>query len=76
MHNVATMPFHLALTEALWELGRRLTGVRFIAWVHDLAVCNPDYHLPPMDAPPWNYIARAHSRYRYVAVSDLSAAAV
>ena len=71
MHNVATMPFHLALTEALWDLGYRLTGVRFIAWVHDLAACNPDYRLPPLDSPPWSFIARAHARYGYVAVSDL-----
>jgi len=71
MHNVATMPFHLALTEALWELGQRLTGVRFIAWVHDLAACNSDYRLPPLDSPPWSLIARAHPRYSYVAVSDL-----
>jgi glycosyltransferase involved in cell wall biosynthesis len=71
MHNVATMPFHLTLTEALWELGRKLTGVRFIAWVHDLAACNPDYQLPPLDLPPWSYIARAHARYSYVAVSEL-----
>jgi mannosylglucosylglycerate synthase len=71
MHNVATMPFHLALTEALWDLAEKLTGVRFIAWVHDLAACNPDYQLPPLDAPPWSLIARAHPRYSYVAVSDL-----
>jgi glycosyltransferase involved in cell wall biosynthesis len=71
MHNVATMPFHLALTEALWDLGQRLADVRFIAWVHDLAACNPDYQLPPLDSPPWGFIARAHPRYRYVAVSEL-----
>jgi len=71
MHNVATMPFHLALTEALWELGQRLTGVRFIAWVHDLAACNPDYQIPRLDLPPWSFMARAHARYSYVAVSDL-----
>ena len=71
MHNVTTMPFHLGLTEALWELGSKLTGVRFIAWLHDLAACNPDYQLPPLDTPPWSFIARAHPRYNYVAVSDL-----
>jgi glycosyltransferase involved in cell wall biosynthesis len=71
IHNVATMPFHLALTESLWQLGHKLTGVRFIAWVHDLAACNPDYSLPPLELPPWNLIARAHPRYAYVSVSDL-----
>ena len=70
MHNVATMPFHLALTEALWELAWKLTGVRFIAWVHDLVACNPDYQLPLLDSAPWSYLARAHERYSYVAVSE------
>src|SRR5688500_12013744 len=42
LHNVATMPFHLGLTEALWNIAKRLTSTRFIAWVHDLVACNPD----------------------------------
>src|SRR5688572_9504546 len=32
IHNVATMPFHVGLTEALWNIAKRLTHVRFIAW--------------------------------------------
>jgi glycosyltransferase involved in cell wall biosynthesis len=71
MHNVATMPFHLMLTEALWNMAKRLTTVRFIAWVHDVAACNPDYTLPSIDEWPWNTLKRAHPRYRYVAVSEL-----
>jgi hypothetical protein len=43
MHNLLTMPFHPGLTEALWQLADDLTSVRFLAWVHDLAACNPDY---------------------------------
>src|SRR5688572_5460928 len=42
VHNVMTMPFDLPLTEALARLAADLPKVRFIAWVHDLAVCNPD----------------------------------
>ncbi len=71
IHNVATMPFHLTLTEALWNIAKRLTGGRFIAWVHDLAACNPDYELPSLMEWPWSTLARAHDRYRYVAVSEL-----
>jgi glycosyltransferase involved in cell wall biosynthesis len=71
IHNVATMPFHLALTEALWNLAKRLTSVRFIAWVHDLVACNPDYELPSLTEWPWSALTRAHERYRYVAVSEL-----
>ena len=71
IHNVATMPFHLGLTEALWNLALKLTSVRFIAWIHDLVACNPDYNLPSLETWPWTTLARAHERYRYVAVSDL-----
>jgi glycosyltransferase involved in cell wall biosynthesis len=71
IHNVATMPFHLALTEALWNLAKQLTKVRFVVWLHDLAACNPDYELPSLQEWPWSSLARAHERYRYVAVSEL-----
>ncbi len=71
IHNVATMPFHLGLTEALWNLATRLTSVRFIAWVHDLVALNPDYNLPSLKEWPWSSLARAHERYRYVSVSEL-----
>jgi glycosyltransferase involved in cell wall biosynthesis len=71
IHNVATMPFHLTLTEALWNLANELPEVRFVAWLHDLVACNPDYELPALDAPPWSLLARAHERYRYVAVSEM-----
>lgn len=71
IHNVATMPFHITLTEALWNLAKRLTSVRFVAWIHDLVACNPDYELPQIEEWPWSSLTRAHDRYRYVAVSDL-----
>jgi glycosyltransferase involved in cell wall biosynthesis len=71
IHNVATMPFHIALTEALWNIAKRLTNVRFVAWLHDLVACNPDYDLPLLPEWPWSALTRAHDRYRYVAVSEL-----
>lgn len=71
IHNVATMPFHITLTEALWNIAKRLTSVRFVAWVHDLVACNPDYELPTIEEWPWNSLTRAHDRYRYIAVSEL-----
>lgn len=71
IHNVATMPFHLALTEALWNIAKRLTSVRFIAWLHDIVACNPDYQLPSTTEWPWSALVKAHERYHYVAVSEL-----
>lgn len=67
VHNVMTMPFYPGLTEALRRLADDLPDVRFVAWVHDVAACNPDYP----DAPP--IFRQAHPRFRYVAVSPLRA---
>ena len=67
MHNVATMPFDMALTNALAQLAEELPAVRFIAWVHDIAACNPDL------APVPESLRRAHPRYRHIAVSEMRA---
>ncbi len=67
LHNVLTMPFSPGLTEALWRVMDALPRVRFVAWVHDVAACNPDY---PDTAP---IFSRAHPRCEYVAVSPLRA---
>lgn len=68
VHNVATMHFHLALTEALLDLSRKVSGPRFIAWIHDLAACNPDYQLTDASR---ELVGRSHESYEYVAVSEL-----
>ena len=71
LHNVLTMPFHLAWTSAMWQLAHENPTTRFIAWVHDLAARNVDYALPFRDREPWRLLAMAHPRIEYVAVSDL-----
>ncbi len=68
MHNVVTMHFDMALTEALWALTGELPQVRFIAWTHDVAAANPDYEIP--QEHPWGLLRKAHPRWEYVAVSD------
>jgi glycosyltransferase involved in cell wall biosynthesis len=70
LHNVVAMHFHLALTAALWELAERLHGVRFVAWIHDLAAINPDYPFPHLDREPWSLLTRHHPAVEYVAVSS------
>jgi len=67
IHNVLTMHFHPGLTEALWRAMDELPNVRFVAWVHDVAACNPDY------APVSPIFSRAHPHCEYVAVSPLRA---
>lgn len=67
IHNVATMPFEMALANALAQLADELPAVRFFAWVHDIAACNPDI------APVPELLRRAHPPYRYIAVSELRA---
>ena len=70
LHNVLTMPFHPGLTEALWRVMDELPGVRFTAWVHDVAACNPDYAHLVSQAP---IFSKAHARCEYIAVSPLRA---
>jgi glycosyltransferase involved in cell wall biosynthesis len=67
VHNVMTMPFHPGLTQALATVAGELPRVRFVAWVHDVAACNPDYP----DVPA--ILRKAHPRFEYVAVSPLRA---
>jgi glycosyltransferase involved in cell wall biosynthesis len=67
VHNVLSMPFDLALTEALWRIAESNPQTRWIAWVHDLAACNADY------APAAPILSRASPRFEYVAVSSLRA---
>ncbi len=71
LHNVTTMPFHLPLTAALERVAERLTAVRFVAWIHDLAVGNPDYETATRSEAIRGLLARAHPRYEFVAVSEL-----
>ncbi|MEQ1860675.1 MAG: glycosyltransferase family 4 protein [Chthoniobacteraceae bacterium] len=69
VHNVLTMPFDLPLTNALWRLAEEMPDTRWIAWVHDIAACNPDYD-HPWHKPPWKRLARASPHFTYVAVSE------
>lgn len=65
VHNIMTMPFDRSLTLALAGLPAKLPGVRFVAWTHDVALCNPD--LQPVPAE----LARPFAGFDYVAVSEL-----
>jgi glycosyltransferase involved in cell wall biosynthesis len=44
VHNLMTMPFHIAATQVVAELAEE--GNRVLAWTHDLAGNNQDYALP------------------------------
>jgi len=65
-HNMFTMPFNLAVTQALAAFADR--GMKMIAWTHDLAAANPDYRIPHHRV--FNSIREKHQRVRYVTVSD------
>jgi len=69
VHNLLTMPFNLACTEALRRIAAEENAPRFISWIHDLAACNPDYLLPPRE--PWDLLRRQLPNFEYVAVSEL-----
>jgi mannosylglucosylglycerate synthase len=70
VHNIFTMPFNLAATQVLAELGER--NVKIIAWTHDLAASNPDYNLP--QDRTFDLIRERQRGVRYVAISKARAA--
>lgn len=58
IHNMLTMPFNWAASEALATLSQQMTGVRFVNWVHDV------------DVDPETFAA-LEARIRHVAVSEV-----
>ena len=68
-HNVGTMPFAVELTHALQTLARTHTQTRWICWVHDLALGNPDY--PDTFSCPDQPHANRCTQWEYVAISPL-----
>ncbi|HET6407951.1 MAG TPA: glycosyltransferase family 4 protein [Chthoniobacteraceae bacterium] len=68
-HNVLTMPFDMGLTQALWTIAERNPKPRWIAWVHDVAVANPDYDFP-WHQSPWDLLTRSCPHFSYLAVSS------
>jgi mannosylglucosylglycerate synthase len=70
VHNMFTMPFNLAGTQALSSLAER--GGKTIAWTHDLAASNPDYKIPPHRS--FDLIRERQPGVRYVTISQARAA--
>jgi glycosyltransferase involved in cell wall biosynthesis len=68
-HNLMTMPFNLAATQALIELAE--SGTKILAWTHDLAASNQDYSLPRNSIV--DMVREKHSNIRYIAVSQTRA---
>jgi mannosylglucosylglycerate synthase len=69
-HNLFTMPFNLAATQALLGFAER--GVKTIAWTHDLAAANPDYKIPSCRV--FDLIRKRHPNVKYVTISEARAA--
>jgi glycosyltransferase involved in cell wall biosynthesis len=69
VHNMFTMPFNLAGTQALSSLAER--GRKTIAWTHDLAASNPDYKIPPHRS--FDLIRERQPGVRYVTISQARA---
>ena len=69
VHNVMTMPFHLAATQVVSELAEE--GNRVLAWTHDLAANNQDYSLARNRV--FAMIRERQHGIEYVAVSETRA---
>jgi glycosyltransferase involved in cell wall biosynthesis len=72
MHNVCTRPDVPALTEALRLLPLKIPSARWICWVHDFALTDPDY-AGLENSTHARAFARACEGWEYVAVSELRA---
>ena len=70
VHNIFTMPFNLAATQALSRFAEQ--GIKTIAWTHDLAAVNQDYKIPSDRA--FDLIRERHTRVKYVTISKGRAA--
>ncbi len=71
VHNLLTMPFNLACTEALWEWAGSGRAPRLVHWTHDLGAINPDYHLETeLNREPWNRLTLLAPGFEYVAISE------
>jgi glycosyltransferase involved in cell wall biosynthesis len=70
VHNIFTMHYNLACTQALHDLAPRH---KMIAWTHDLTATNSDFALPNPTQPPWNLMRTSARDVTYVATSDLRA---
>lgn len=73
VHNIFTMHYNLACTQALHDLAPRH---KMIAWTHDLTAANSDFALPNPTQPPWNLMRTSARDVTYVATSDLRAAEI
>jgi glycosyltransferase involved in cell wall biosynthesis len=69
VHNLMTMPFHMAATQVVSELAEE--GNRVLAWTHDLAANNQDYFLPRNRV--FDMIRERHPGIEYVAISETRA---
>jgi len=73
VHNIFTMHYNLACTQALHDLSPRH---KMVAWTHDLTATNSDFALPNPTQPPWNLMRTSSRDVTYVATSDLRAAEI
>jgi len=73
VHNIFTMHYNLACTQALHDIAPRH---KMIAWTHDLTATNSDFALPNPTQPPWNLMRTSARDVTYVATSDLRASEI
>jgi glycosyltransferase involved in cell wall biosynthesis len=69
VHNLMTMPFHMAATQVVSELAEE--GNRVLAWTHDLAANNQDYSLPRNRV--FDMIRERQPGIEYVVISETRA---
>ncbi|MCF7884940.1 MAG: glycosyltransferase [Candidatus Marinimicrobia bacterium] len=70
IHNMMTMPFNLAATEALWNFIQKYPDKNYYIWTHDLA-WQMDCHQDKLyNRPPWDLLKRKIPQADYITVSN------
>ncbi len=70
IHNIMTMPFNLAATEAFWNFIEDNPKKNFYIWTHDLAWLMDDYKKHLYRRRPWSLLKKALKNVTYITISE------
>jgi len=70
IHNIMTMPFNLAATEAFWNFIDDNPKKKFYIWTHDLAWLMNDYKKHLYRRRPWLLLKKALKNVTYITISE------
>ena len=70
IHNMMTMPFNIAATEALWNFIHKYPDKNYYIWTHDMAWRMEKYQNKLYDRYPWNLLKKPVPQGKYITISE------